>query len=254
MQVQCPNCGEIIRAEHINIHEKISVCSACNTVFKFEIAEEKAKRRKIKQPSNLKLSHSDEKLQMRFRTNFRLDKDTGFVSSSILAGFSTFISGVLFGRTFAGQLAPILPEAFAVLAVFFFYLMALVVFNHTEIEMDADSILVSRKPLPSQTNQAKQFKLSGLTRIYAEETAISIKEAFDTPRFNVWAEMPDGSRKVVVHNLIEDYAFFVAQTLNERLQSSTGFDGSRLEDSADDGEEQTDLGALLTKDQSLSNR
>jgi hypothetical protein len=253
MQLQCPNCGEKIAAGNINIQDKIAVCSACDTVFKFELPEEKSKRRKIKQPQNL-VVRDEETLLMSFRTNFRLDRDEGFVSSASLAAFAIGIGGLMFMSSAAGEVPQILPVAIGLFVVLLVYFMALIAYNHTELEMDDEVIRLSRKPLPSLRKQAQEFQLSGIASFTAEETPMSIKEAYDTPRYHVWAEMQDGTRRIIVGNLIEDYAYFVAQKLDERLHSDDTLDSSKLEDFAQDSDELIDLNELTTKKQSLSNR
>lgn len=235
MQIHCPNCGEKIRAENINIQEKLAVCPACDTVFKFEIPEEKAKRRKLKQPQNLILRDTDEKLQMQFRTNFRLDRDENFVSSGAVFAISSLMAALMSLNLFTGgDIPPVLPLGFSLAAIMALYFMAVTAYNHTEVEMDEEAIRVSRAPLPSLRNQAQEFQLSGIAKITAEETPRSIKDAFDTPRYHVWAVYQDGSRKIIVPDLIEDYAYFVAQTLEERLHSEGDLETSRLEDALDD--------------------
>src|SRR5688572_26021514 len=147
MQIQCPNCGEKITATNINIQDKIAVCGACDTVFKFELPEEKIKRRKIKQPQNLIL-RDDDTLKMRFRTNFRLDQDEGFISSAIFGAISAVVGSALFaGFMVSGKVALVFPLAFFVVTAFFVYLMAVFAYNHTELEMDDELIRLSRKPL-----------------------------------------------------------------------------------------------------------
>jgi hypothetical protein len=253
MQITCPNCGEKIAAGNINIQDKIAVCSACDTVFKFELPEEKAKRRKIKQPQNLVL-RDEETLKMGFRTNFRLDKDEGFVSSSILAGFSLLIGGLLLNQASTGDVPQILPMAFVLFAVLMVYFIGVIAYNHTELEMDDEAIHIRRRPLPSLNNQGQGFQLSGVTSFTAEETPKSMKEAYDTPRYHVWAEMQDGTRKIILADLIEDYAYFVAQTLDERLHSDESLDSSRLEDFAEDSGEAVQVEELREKKQPLNNR
>jgi len=53
----------------------------------------------------------------------------------------------------------------------------------------------------------------------------------------VWAETGDGSRRVIVNDVIEDYAVYIAQRLDERLQASLDPDTSRLEDRGYDDDE-----------------
>lgn len=228
MQIQCPNCGEKISAENINIQEKIAVCSACDTVFKFEVAEAKAKRRKLKQPKDLIL-RDEETLSMQFRTNFRLDRDESFVSSALLAVLSIAV-GLLLLNSSSSEIPAAFPPVFGILAIFCTYIMALAAYNHTELEMDDEALRISRKPLPSLQNKRQEIALSGIESFYAEETPRSIKESFDTQRYHVWAKYQDGSRKIVLQDLVEDYAFFIAQSLEARLHNADDYDVTRLED------------------------
>jgi hypothetical protein len=254
MQIQCPNCGEKVRAENINIQEKIAVCSACDTVFKFEMPEEKTKRRKVKQPQNLIVRDSDESLKMSFRTNFRLDANEGFVGSSIMIVIGILLGGLMLGAGVdTGEIPLILPVGFLVLAVVAFYNMALIAYNQTEIEMDEEVIRLSRKPLPSVLgNQKQEILLSGVVSFSAEETPKSAKEAYDTPRYHVWANFQDGSRKIVVADLIEDYAHFIAQVMEERLQGAEHLEMSRLEDVGQGVDDETVLGEVSAKKQGMS--
>ena len=66
MQVNCPNCGEKLPAENINIQKMTAVCPACDTVFSFDLPADKAKRRKVKQPAKLNLRDDNDRLQMEF--------------------------------------------------------------------------------------------------------------------------------------------------------------------------------------------
>ena len=87
MQVICPNCGEKVTAENINIQKMTAVCAACDTVFPFDLPEVKIKRRKVKLPTKLTLRDT-ETLQMEFWTNFRLDRNEPFLAAN--SGFEPF--------------------------------------------------------------------------------------------------------------------------------------------------------------------
>ncbi len=237
MQVNCPNCGEKVTADYINIQKMTAVCPACDTVFSFDVPEtQKAKRRKVKQPTNLMLN-DDDALHMAFWTNFRLDKNEAFLSSAILSFSMGFIALLLIASH-----APLLVTlGFILIALGAIYRAALTVANKTHIEMDDDTIKVTRKPLPNPFNQGHDVSLAGVTALKYEETALSKKEAFDTPRYVVWAETTDGTRRVIVNDVTEDYAVFIAQRLEERLMDTLDVepDVSRLEDDTTD--EQVDF-------------
>jgi hypothetical protein len=218
MQLVCPNCGKNIPSEHINIQRMAAVCPNCNTVFGFAIPESKIKRRKVRQPKRLTLHESDDHLQMAFRTNFRLDKDETFLS---VAGLTALLSFVTVMLIVSGELRDEIlftPIAMGLGIAFLLYWLALIVYNKTSIEADDEEIVISRQPLPNFLNQARQVNLSGVVAIRYEETPISKKEGYDTPRFRVWAETADGSRKTIVNDVTDDYALFITQRLKEFLR------------------------------------
>ncbi|MCA0454581.1 MAG: hypothetical protein LCI00_11475 [Chloroflexi bacterium] len=246
MQVTCPNCGARVTASNINIQNMTAVCAACDTVFPFNLPAAKVKRRKSKQPANLAI-RDDDTLEIEFRTNFRLDKNEALIAS-LLTGFGlmmTVVTMLLFGD---GDSPLILTGSFFVVALMLFYSVALIVLNKTHIKMDEESIAVKRRPLPNPLSQGHEFSLAGVTAIRYEETAVSKREAYDTPRYIVWAETEDGSRRVIVNDVIEDYAVYIAQRLDERLQASLDPDTSRLEDSGYD-EDAADLNEIVEKGQ-----
>jgi hypothetical protein len=226
MQVNCPNCGEKVTADNINIQKMTAVCAACDTVFPFELPEAKSKRRKVKQPDKLTLRDA-ETLRMEFRTNFRLDRSEAFFSSAF-GGVSTTLVALLL---IAAEGVPrIVPLFFLLIAAALFYWLALTVVNKTHIEMDEDTISVTRQPIPNPLNQGYEVPLAGVEAIQYEETAISQKEAYDTPRYRVWAETTDGRRRTIVNDVTEEYAVFIAQRLQEHLHADAAPDVSRLED------------------------
>lgn len=225
MQVNCPNCGEKVSAEQINIQKMTAVCAACDSVFAFDLPEAKAKRRKVKQPARLTLRDA-EILHMEFWTNFRLDRSEAFLSSAF-GGLMLFIAFMII----SSERAPgILPLPFLLMALALFYWVAQMVINKTHIDMDEDTIKVTRKPIPNLLNPGYEVPLAGVAAIKCEETDISKKQAYDTPRYRVWAETTDGSRRTIVNDVTEDYAVFIAQRLDERLHTNADLDVSRLED------------------------
>ena len=244
MQVTCPNCGEKVTAENINIQKMTAVCAACDTVFSFDLPEvKKAKRRKVKQPTKLMLNDAD-KLHMAFYTNFRLDKDGDFISSLML----TFGMGLIATLLISTGRAPLLLTlAFTLITLVAIYRAALTAANKTHIEMDEDTIKVTRKPLPNPLNQGHEVPLAGVTAIRYEETALSKKEAYDTPRYLVWAETADGARRTIVNDVTEDYAVFIAQRLEEHLQMDEELDVSHLEDDDDENrlDTQVDIAGVV---------
>lgn len=239
MQVTCPNCGARVTASNINIQNMTAVCAACDTVFPFNLPVDKVKRRKAKQPANLAI-RDDDTFEIDFRTNFRLDRSEAFITSVIPAFAFSLITALLIND---GDAPLILIGAFLLIAFAFFYRLALTVANKTHIIMDEDAVTVTRRPLPNPLDTGREVSLAGVTAIKYEETAVSKKEAYDTPRYVVWAETEDGTRRTILNDVIESHAVFVAQRLDERLQASLDPDTSRLEvsDLDDEYEDAADL-------------
>ncbi|HBJ87346.1 MAG TPA: hypothetical protein DDZ88_26515 [Verrucomicrobiales bacterium] len=222
-----------------------AVCAVCDTVFPFEVAEAKAKRRKVKPPAKL-TQRDGETLQLEFWTNFRLDRSEAFLFSMI-GGVMMLITSLLMG---ARGGSGIVPVVFLLIASALFYWAALMVFNKTHIEMDEDVIRVTRQPLPSPIRQGCDVSLAGVAAIKCEETAISSKEAYDTPRYRVWAETAGGSRRTIVNDVIEEYAVYIAQRLGERLHMDAELDVSSLEDGGDRPEDEADMQESVRTSQS----
>jgi hypothetical protein len=247
MQVRCPNCGKKVSAEYINIQKMTAVCAACDTVFPFETPEVKAKTkwRDVRQPVKLVLRDA-ETLRMEFATNFRLEQNGDFIVSIMGAPGLMALALWMFST---GEVPLFLPIIFLLLSVAGFYWLALNVVNKTHIEMDEDSITVERKPFPNPLRQKLEIPLDGVTAIKYEETAISKKEAYDTPRYRVWAETTDGISRTIVNDVIEDYAVFIAQTLEERLYTELGPDVSRLEADEHPADDEVDVYDVLRQSQ-----
>ncbi|GAB5490302.1 MAG: hypothetical protein Phog2KO_05170 [Phototrophicaceae bacterium] len=228
-KLTCPTCNEIIKAENINVQDLVAVCPNCDAIFQFKLPDEKAKRRKVKKPQNLILNDNPY-LEMLFRTNFRLDANQAFLGSMISGVMMLFFSFAVGAEYIQGEVPFIVPLIFMVLALVFLYRAGLVAYNHTNITMKDDTLEVSRAPLPSVFNQEQSISLYGVTDIKCEETAISKKEHYDTPRYRVWAETADGSQRLIVNDVTEEYAYFISQQLDERLKMDSAQDISRLED------------------------
>ena len=237
MQLICPHCGAQVTSENINIQRFAAVCSACHTVFGFDPSESKIKRRKVKQPGPITSDETDDHLNLAFRTNFRLDKNGAFLSSAGLSVCFTFITALDVAVYFAEPDFILVPLGFGFLTLCLYYWLALVVYNKTHIEISDTEIRVSRKPLPNFLRPTNTINLAGVERIRYEETAASRKEGYDTPRYHVWAEVVDGNRRLVVGDVIEDYAVFLSQRLNEFLDLDSAPDASRLQDAERESED-----------------
>jgi DNA-directed RNA polymerase subunit M/transcription elongation factor TFIIS len=217
MHLTCPNCGETLPSENINIQQMAAVCPACDTVFQFSPPRPKAKHRKVKQPQHLSMQENNDVLSLAFRTNFRLDQKQDFIGVSVMSAAFTFVTLSMLGGAIAADVPIFMAGSFGLVVLFLYYVLALIVYNKTHIEMDDDQITVSRRPLPNIFRQPDTISLHGVEAIRYEETPTSKKEGYDTPRYRVWAEMVDGHRRTVVSDVTQEYAIFITQRLNERL-------------------------------------
>jgi hypothetical protein len=141
------------------------------------------------------------------------------------------------GKFTAGGITALLVIGFGLITLCLYYCLALMTINKTHIRLDDEKIQVSRHPLPNLLAQSNEIGLAGIASITYEETSASKKEGYDTPRYRVWAETADGRRKLIVNDVIEDYALFISQSLNARLEA--GPDISRLIDQEEEAEAQS---------------
>jgi len=250
MKIYCPECGERVPATNINIQKMTAVCPACDTVFQFEPPEPKMKRRKVKKPDQMTITETETHLEVAFRTNFRLDRDETFLSSASAAGMGLMMTFFTAGAFFSGEVSLLLPLVIALLTVAAFYWMALRVYNQTHIRISDERIQVSRQPLPNPLVQHHTIGLVGVERIRYEETPASKREGYDTPRFNVWAETVDKTRKMIISDMVEEYAVYITQYLNQHLLDDTLTNMESFEAhlaQADDGDT-TDVGSFFMDD------
>lgn len=248
----CPQCSTRIPASNINVQDKIAVCPACDTVFKFNSADAepadavRMKRRKVKQPSNLSLREDDERLEIAFRTNFRLDQDRVFIENGMtVIGFTVVTLLFLLGAEALGTLFLIPLSA----ALFMLYRLGLRLFNRTHIEADNTAIRVSRKPLPNPLGQEYTIGLADAESIRCEETEASKLKKYDTPRYRIFAEMVDGHEKLIVNDVVEDYGYFIAHQLQSYVDQQHDVTDNLLGDDVDEAD-----GQFTMPEQQLTDR
>lgn len=210
----------------------VALCDACSSVFEVSRPRSKAKRRKATRPPSLRILAQDP-LRLSFRTNFRLDKNESFQGSAILSGLFSLLTLLMTGLFLDGEVPIFLPLTFLVFATAAIYSLLTIIYNQTHIRLSEESVRVARRPLPSLT-QERQIRLAGVETFNAEETAASLREGFDTPRYHVWALSIDGGRRLVCGDLTEDYAAYVAAQLNLGLTTDEAASSSRLSDSQSD--------------------
>ena len=226
MEVKCPRCGTPAIAENINMSQMAALCVKCVSLFPLELAASKRKPRKFKRPAGLRVEHGDE-LRLAFRTNFRLDKNEAFISSAVMSGIFSLVTLLMATLYLEGEMPLMLPLMFMIMSLAGYYALATIAWNSTRIVYDGGRLRVSRGPLPSLTRE-REVGLAAAESVSAEETSASRTNEYDTARFHVWANMRDGSRRLVVADLTEDYAGYIAGQLEARLREAYEADAARL--------------------------
>lgn len=249
MKLICPNCGDPISSSNINMQHLSAVCPTCDTIFQFEppTIATTIKRRKVKQPQKLSLQETDGYLNIAFRTNFRLDKNESFVLSAMFSLLFTFVTMILFSQYMVNQKNILIPLGMSLFTLLTYYFLALITYNKTHIKISDEKIEVSRKPIPNFLISPQKIGLAGIDAIHYDETVPSKKEGYDTPRYNVWAETMDGNRKMIVSDVIEEYAVFISQRLNEFLDMDSNHDIDHLLDGESESDDYQFGGAKNTQ-------
>ncbi len=227
MQLACPDCNTPVSAQNINIQEMLALCSACASVFDIAPQRRKLKRRKVRQPKHLRLREDGQSLRLAFRTNFRLEKNENFTGSAVCSAVFTLVGLLMTSLYLEGEVPLMLPVVFTLLSLGALYTLATIAYNTTEIVMNAQRLRVARLPLPS-LSRPRTLDLTDIESISAEETAASQQAGYDTPRYHVWAQRFGGERKLIVGDLTEEYALFIAAQLDEYLPRADSADVSRL--------------------------
>jgi hypothetical protein len=112
----------------------------------------------------------------------------------------------------------------------FAYIVGLIAYNYTEINMAGDVIRTSRGPLPNPLRRPQTIPLHDVESISYEETSASIENEYDLPRFHVWAVTVNGGRKRIATDLVEEYAVYISQRLNQHLHTESDPNMAHLQD------------------------
>ncbi|MCY4466436.1 MAG: hypothetical protein OXE46_12955 [Chloroflexi bacterium] len=242
MQPICPQCQQPVEAEQVNIQQMVALCPACSSVFALRPGSQRRKSRKVQQPTGLQL-HDGDPLTFTFRTNFRLDKNEHFVNSAMMSAVFSLVTILMIALNLEGEVPVFLPLLFAILASGALYWLGSIAWNHTEIAASGNNLMVSRRPLPVAM-PSRVLDRTDIVAFYAEETAASQQAGYDTPRFHVWASKTESGRKLVVGDLTEEYATYIASRLDAWLQEGDDRSVDRLSlGEADGGRAQLEVQA-----------
>jgi DNA-directed RNA polymerase subunit M/transcription elongation factor TFIIS len=213
MELKCPNCGEFIPVENINIQEMVALCGKCQHVFAFtrSTIARKTKRRIPPQPKRVHVHVNDDGMELSYQLEFGSGAKFGLAMATLAATLCT----ILLVGTFLSHEPTSLLFVFALIALVFSYVAAVGVTTTTTITADTQHLEVSSGPLPFPIKDDKTLSIADITRISFEETYESNSPL--PPSYNVYAELQDGARISVVTSLPRTHAQYIAATLDDYL-------------------------------------
>ncbi len=221
MRLHCPSCGESVPAERINIQQLVAVCPACDTVFNFQetVLTAGARPRKFKQPDRLHVEESEGRLELRYRWVFGAEEQKGLLVCLTL----TFVPLVMTLATFKGGAPWLFSLLFLIAALYFALLGVASLVNATRISADEETIRLSRGPLPLLAPGEdwwygeRILSRADVVRVTCEQTTESRQKRGIARYYHVCLELADGDTVVWLKALPRDYAFYIAQRLEEFL-------------------------------------
>ncbi len=218
MKLKCPNCGEPVPAENINIQEMLALCSACQQVFEFDrsAVARKAKRRQLKPPPRVHIRDDPDSLELSYRFALGPGPKIGLVMATLGAVTCT----ALFAKACASNESSGLLLALGLAVLIYLYMMAVFVTTTTTIRVDDDSLEVRSGPLPFPIKDDKTLSTADIRRVFFEQTHESLPPFVLT--HHVYAELQTGEQVPVVTSLPRSYAHYIAHTLDNYLQDITG--------------------------------
>jgi hypothetical protein len=224
-RVNCPTCQTAIPAEQINIQQTLAVCPNCHQVFDFKdqlvgaasAEDEKAKRRKVKQPEDILMENTAEGLDITYRWTMTSDdpRNKFFAIGAVLLGIGLFM---VFGATGALPLALLIGLPVMLFGFHYFIASSL---NHTRFEMRPTTLRVSTAPVPYYGfYPTKELALDRVARFGTRLSKWSDANANSQWRFyDVVAYLHDGTEIDLLVHMQEAYTLFIAQELNAELHA-----------------------------------
>lgn len=232
MKLQCPHCGEPIAASNINIQEMVAVCDACNQVFEFsrDVVGRKRKAVLPLQPARLKLEEDDGELVLAYSRVFG--------SGPLLGTVMSFVGGIVFMVMALGMAREAAPSGIIaltlLLSTLMWYVFAFAMTTTTRIMAADHDVTITSGPLPFPIKDDKRVSLREIQRVFMEQTFEAMSGG--VPANHVYAELRDGSRVRLLSSLPHDYAYYIAQVINEHVQTERALPQASGEilDAADD--------------------
>jgi len=211
MNLPCVNCGEPIPAKNINIQKTLALCDHCGTVFDFsenvsaEVATQKPKNRKIKQPLDMQVHEGDDQLLLRLKWSTRIVPPT----INILMGIWLVLTIILPLLSALSGDFEALGWGFLLGFIPLYYFISLLV-NSTRIELSNRTVSAVGKPLP-------WFDGKTINTERIETVTYKSSKSFEQ-FYDVYARLYDGREMNLVELIPYEHAVFIAQEANGYLR------------------------------------
>lgn len=236
MRLSCIECGKTIPAGNINVQEMIAVCSDCDTVFRFELSDDKPKRRKMKAPERM-IVHEDAPLHLSFSRVFGQEARSGLFGISFATFIFTVIVITTVGGFLAGDIPIFVPLLIGLLWSAGLYTVASLFFNTVTILNDGNQIRASHHPLPHPLQERDvAIDITAIQRIYLEQSYTSKRTGAAEKSFHIYIETFDGTRLVLLKGVPENYAMYIVQQINTQLVEQSADAVSRLEETPEEND------------------
>lgn len=236
MRLVCIECGEPIPAGQINVSDLVAVCPACDTVFRFDLDEEKPKHRKIKPPEGL-VVHDDASLHLSYEKVFGSEARSSLIGIGFATLMLTFIVITTTGGFLAGDIPLPVPLIMGTMWSMGLYTLAMLYFTRTRIISESGHLRVLHH-FPPHPLQAKDvsIELSSIERIYSEESYSSKRRGDAERSYHLYADTYDGGRVLILKGVPENYALYIQQEITRQMHALDESVESRLveQDEADE--------------------
>lgn len=221
MSLQCPKCGASIPTENINIQKTLALCKQCNLVFDFGNMIEGRKKKPRKPPEHLQIHEDNFQLALSFRQVFGPGPRVGLAMTALA---SVLLPLLLILFSMRGTTPP-LVWLFSLMTCVFWYTLAVFLTTTTRLTVDSDALEVRSGPLPFPLSDNRIVSTQEIKRVFCEDTVEGWPPGPPgMPAYHVSADLYDGDRIRLVTSLPRNYAIYIAESVEDYLQSENTSD------------------------------
>lgn len=228
-KVKCPNCGNPISAENINIQKMTALCGNCDSVFVFTdlpenlIQREKYKRLNVPTPGNLRIvEDTDERLHMTLKWSIRQDWSTNIA----IVGF-VFVLALLAAALSIGEENATAWLVFSILLFTYpLYYAGLYALNRTHISIDKDVLSIHTTPLYYPGYGARTVptdEISGIRTAVSHHYKTMNQHTSSTPEENLFYDVVAVLQDGRTRRLLEFHSYQETHTIAQRLQAHLAY-------------------------------